>query len=886
MKKLVLFVALAMGFRAGAQVSVTGTDLKLSDVIDYYNKYEKPYRNHENEPESKKTGLAGKKFPERLENKDYQFDRWKWYWQQHLDGNGYMVSPVKTFNSWKAYQDKAATSRLTSSSGSNWVFQGDDSSGAGGSGVGRISVVAFHPTDANTYWIGSPGGGAWKTTNNGVTWTNMTNQLPLIAVTDIKINPANPNTIYLCTGDKDGSDYYSIGLLKSYNGGTTWNTTGITYTENQFRMANAILVNPIDTNSLIYASSQGIYRSFDGGTTWHGPVIGGNFMQLLYNPTDTNIVYATTYYNYGSGTPAQIFRSLNGGDTWTEVTHFTDGDRITLAVTPAAPGLVKAIVSASDGTNQDGLYGIFNSTDSGGSFTEIFTPAACGSGNQNLLSYNADGTQCGGQGFYDLTLAIDPTNANNVYCGGVNAWQSADGGSTWQIMNQWDSTLTGVVAIHADKHFMGFNPLVAGRYFETNDGGIYWSDNPNANSVWNNVTNGLGITQFYRMAVSNVATYEIGGAQDVGTKYIQGSTYIDADGGDGMECQMDPVDGTTFYASIYYGEIDLFTTTGGWMGTVSNNIPGTPQGGWVTPYILEPTCHTCVVAGYQDVYRSADEGTTWADISGPLTTGDLLRVVTTLADSNTFYAAEDGTNNLYYTHNMGATAWTTLTAPYSGQVLSDVYIDPWNAKKVWVAFSGYTTGGSPQVVEYNEVTNTWTPYNTNLPDVPVNCIQIDTQNRTMYVGTEVGVFYRDSLMSEWEPYSTGMPVVSVTDIQFDYATGKIWASTFGRSMWSSSRHIPYPTAVATIKTAPDQLSIWPNPNHGEFNVSLNNAVSLSDVDIKIIDNIGRTVWTGSSAVKSATIFVNTAGIAAGDYTLELNAAGNTGVLGRSKIVIY
>src|SRR5665213_2695015 len=93
----------------------------------------------------------------------------------------------------------------------------------------------------------------------------------------------------------------------------------------------------------------------------------------------------------------------------------------------------------------------------------------------------------------------------------------------------------------------GFHPLVPGRFFETNDGGIYWSDNPTATGIWNNITNGLGITEFYRVAVSNQATYEIAGAQDVGTKYVQNSIQIDADGGDGMECQIDPVDSTIFY---------------------------------------------------------------------------------------------------------------------------------------------------------------------------------------------------------------------------------------------------------------------------------------------------------------------------------------------------
>jgi len=881
---LLFFTVITASLVATAQLSVSGDHLKMSDVIEYYKKYQQPFRNNQSDPDRKRTGLANEKFQEKLENKDYQFDRWKWYWQQHLDANGYLVSPIKTFNSWKAYQERDAASRITSTSGANWVFQGDDSSGADGSGVGRIDVIAFHPTIANTYWIGSAGGGAWKTTNNGVTWTNMTNQLPLLSVSDIKFNPLNPNTMYLCTGDRDGSDYFSVGLLKSTNGGSSWNNTGITWNEYQMHLANAILVNPVDTNSLIFASDSGIYRSFNGGTTWTHPVILGNFMQLLYNPSDTNIVYATSNFNYSSSASAQIYRSNDGGNTWIQVTSFSNAIRITLAVTRANVAIVKAIVAVATGSAQNGLDGIYNSTDTGNSYTEIFIPADCSFGFDNLLAFNADGSQCGGQGYYDLTLAIDPANANNVFCGGVNAWYSMDGGMSWQIMNQWSNMLTGVPTIHADKHFMGFHPLVPGRFFETNDGGIYWSDGAAVSGIWNNVTNGLGITEFYRVAVSGPATYEIAGAQDVGTKYLQNFQYQDADGGDGMECQMDPVDSTTFYASSEYGNIDALSTVSGWLGTISNNIPGTPTGGWITPYIIEPTCHTCLFAGYQDVYQSPDGGNTWTDISGPLTSGDLLRVVTTTADSNTLFAADDGSNKLFYTHNRGTTGWTTLNAPYSGQNISDVIVDPRNADKIWVAFSGYASFGSPQIVEYNETTNIWTHYNTNLPDVPVNCLQLDKNTRTLYAGTEVGVFYRDTTMTQWQPYTTGMPVISVTDLQFNYVTGKLWAATFGRGLWSSPIHTLGPSGVTNVTSKPQNITIQPNPSHGNFTVSLNNAANGEAISIYIIDNIGNAVWKGSGNVQNAALDVSTTGMAAGDYILEVSGA--TGLLGRQKIVVY
>ena len=882
MKKIVLLACLsALCGSIGAQPIITGNQapVKLSDAVANYNKYIAPYRQGDKDKD------AGPKFAKEDREKDYQFKRWLWYWQQHLDANGYMVSPMKTWEEWSKLQQKNTAAKTTSTAiRGDWTFQGPDSSEAGGEGVGRINVVAFHPTDVNTFWIGSPGGGAWKTTNNGANWTCMTDQLPLLSISDIKFNPLNPNTVYMCTGDRDGQDYYSIGVLKSTNGGTTWNTTGISWTTSQFNVANSILVNPIDTNSLVLAATDGIYRSFNGGTTWTQVVPAGDYMQLLYRPNDTNIVYATSYYDYASSTNAQIWRSKDGGTTWTQVSSFTDADRVSLAVTAANPNIVKALVSAVDATNADGLSGIYSSSDTGHTFTQVFA-GGC-SGTQNLLSFNQDGTGCGGQGWYDLPIAISPANANLVYIGGVNGWNSVDGGVTWTIMNQWYPGLPGVAAIHADKHFMGFNPLLPTRFFETNDGGIYSSDDAIGSGVWNNLTNGLGITEFYRVSVSDGAGYEIAGAQDVGTKKVQPGLFEVADGGDGMETAIDFADATVAYASSENGYIDILSPVSALNpNDISYNIPpiGNVEGtgGWVTPFIIEPSCHTCLLAGYTQVYRSPDEGNSWTAISPVLTTssgyGDLLRVVTTIADSNTIYVAEDGTTNIFYTHNQGG-SWTTITAPYTGFTTSDVQVDPRDKDHIWVTFSGY---GSPQVAEWT-LSGGWSLLNTSLPDVPVNCIAVDKINRDLYVGTDIGVFYRDTTMSAWVPYTNGMPSLRVNDLQINYATSEIWAATFGRSLWKSGKHLST-SSVSIVPFLPDAISINPNPNHGSFTVTANN-INDKQVTMRLIDNAGKTVWEQQGVLHGNKLDVNVKGIISGTYLFELGT--EQGIAGRQKMVIY
>lgn len=867
-------------------ISGNASAVKLDDVIAVYKKMHPDYGIRQNR--IVKAILPG--LPKEENEVNYQFDRWLWYWKQHTDGNGYLVSAAKTWQEWKNEQHRNHNAaRTTSGVAANWVFVGPDSSDANGEGVGRINVVAFHPTDANTFWIGSPGGGAWKTTNNGASWTCMTDQLPLLSIADIVFNPLNPNTVYLCTGDRDGSDYPGIGVLKSYDGGVTWNTTGMTWAPNLYNVATSMLVNPLDTNSLILATTVGMYRSYDGGTTF-SMVNAGNFYQLLYRPNDTNTVYATSYISYSpSLLNAQIWRSTNGGTTWSQQTNFTTTDRVTIAVTPAAPNIVLGVGSASSGSNADGLDGIYKSSDAGNTFTEIYAGGCSG----NLLTWDAMGNGCGGQGWYTLPLAISLTDSNIVYTGGVNTWRSADGGHSWSIANQWTNQLSGVAVIHADKHWMAYNPLTPNVLFETNDGGVYSSSNPVSTGTWNNHTNRMGIEEIYRTSVTNITNFAIVGAQDVGTKIVRpAGVYEEADGGDGMACLLDYADSTVGYASSEGGYIDILNPTAAppifTANDISANISGGSiegTGGWVTPFILEPSCHTCILAGYAAVYKSTDEGSSWTSISSALTTGDLYRVVTTTADSNTIFATEDApSQNIYYTHDGGATLWTTMTAPYSGsQFISDIKIDPRDKNHIWVTYAGY---GSPQVAEWTP-SGGWQQINTGLPDLPVLCFAIDYLSRDIYVGTEIGVYYRDSTMTSWLPYATGMPNVEVTDIEINYAANELWAATYGRSLWKSPKHTttisPLAVMPAVVPFVADGVTISPNPNHGNFTVTVKN-IADKQVTMRLTDDNGKTVWQGNGTLRSGKLDVSINGLIAGTYIFEIGT-GNV-IEGKQKVVIY
>jgi len=840
----------------------TSKPVKLQDIADAW-KSDPEHANKETAEEAEEEGEA---------EINYQFNRWLWYWQQHTDSNGYMVSPVRTVREWLKY--KGQQNRLNyaakKTGSAIWSFQGPASFTGGGNGLGRMTAIGFHPTDTNTFWVGTAGGGAWKTTDNGATWTCMTdNSLPITGVSDIIINPVNPNSVYLLTGDRDGSgsiDFsnYSYGIIKSNNGGGTWDTTGITWQDSAKIVANSLVMNPKDTSTLLMATINGIYRSLDASKTWT-KVLNGNFIQLLYHPVDTNIIYAAGGPLLGNCT---VYRSTDGGATWTAASGFSSAIRISMAVTPANPGIVKAV--AADGTY--GLRGIYSSSDTGQNFNRIYdADSGC---QYNILSFDPKLTasSCKGQGWYDLCIAINPADSNSVFVGGVNMWHSPDGGKTWGIINQWTGSISTIQVVHADKHVLKYNPLNSHVLFECNDGGIYKSD-PDVFTTWNNITNGLGITQFYRIAVAGDTNLVLGGAQDNGSKGISGTLLTQPGGADGMTCAIDYSNPSVFYTSIYYGTI---TKHNGKTNT-SLKFTGSPQGAWVTPFVLSPFDPQTIYVGFGQLYQSTDGGSSW-NIFSKVFPNNIDRIA--LSYTNPDYIYVTAANSLWSTTDGGST-WTRIINLLGGTI-SDITVDPKDETHLWATFSGFTVN---RIGDYSLKSNKWTKQSGSLPKLPVNCITIDSNNNTIYIGTDVGIMYREPSMTDWALYGTNLPVVQVNDLKINYTTDELWAGTYGRGMWKAARDIPVSSGISIIPLANNVLNVFPNPNKGSFTISTTHADLVNkQVNVRLINNIGQSVWQSTTAFDaSGNLHISTNGIAQGTYTLEVT---HNSMMARTRIVVF
>ncbi|GAB4298661.1 MAG: T9SS type A sorting domain-containing protein [Marinilabiliales bacterium] len=693
------------------------------------------------------------------------YKRWEDFMVSRVDSKGMIYGSIL----WQEYQKVKDKKSING----NWVHLGPtdtplDINGGYKSGSGRVNCVEFHPTDTNIFWVGSPSGGLWKTTDGGNTYFTTTDDLASIGISDIAVNPVNPDIIYIATGDGDASDTYSIGILKSTDGGITWNTTGLPFNITDYVTFRRLLINPSNPDVLIASSDAGIYRTTDGGLTWTN-VLSGNYKDLEFMPGNPNVVYTTLYGWSGN---AAILKSTDNGASFTDITdtiNVTQINRIELAVTPANPQVIYALCSKED---DNGFYAIYKSSDAGNSWAQMSNH-----NNINLLGWSEYGDDSGGQGWYDLSLAVSPVNENEVYAGGVNIWKSIDGGSTWTINAHWYGA-GGTQYVHADQHSFEFHP-VTHTLFSGNDGGLYKTDN--GGNTWIDISDGLEILQVYRIGCSYTdSTIITAGCQDNGTMKKETNSWFYIMGGDGMETIVDYSNEDIIYGEYYYGNISISYDGGHTFSDIKPSLTG--DGAWITPYIIHPSDPNTLYIGFTDVYKTTNRGNSWNNISNNLTGGDnLIALAIAPSDDQVIYAATY--QQIWKTTNGGNT-WTEITSNLPNLTIRYIAVSQFDPNHVWIALSGYDAGN--KVFESIDGGNNWTNYSTGLPNLPVNCIVYQNNtNHGLYVGTDVGVYYRNASMTSWIPFMNGLPNVIVNELEIHYPTKKIRAATYGRGVWES-----------------------------------------------------------------------------------------------------
>ena len=754
------------------------------------------------------------------------FKRWEYYWEFGVDartGKFPKVNPITVVKEWEQLRNSKAAKNA------DWQLVGPTSSSGGYAGVGRINTIAFHPTDTDTYWIGAPSGGVWKTTDNGATWTCLTDHNAVLGISDILIpdDYATSNTIYIATGDRDGWDNNSIGVLKSTDGGQTWNTTGLTFNIGSGDMVSRLLQHPTDPNTIIAATTDGVMKTTDGGVTWDDRLSYSYFIDLEHKPGDFDTFY-------GAKTNGQIYTTTDAGENWTRVLN-SGGDRIELAVTPDDPTLVYALVS----NNQGGLKGIYKSSNSGASYPMIYDGSVSGN---NLLGWDNGGDD-GGQGWYDLAIAASPTNADIVLIGGINTWKSTDGGNTWDMENHWTGSY-GAQAVHADKHMLKYREN--GDLFECNDGGVYISDSDGNSYSWTDKTNGMAISQIYRLGVAATNDDEtIIGLQDNGTKLSYDGNWADVRGGDGMECIIDYTNENVQYNTVYYGAIRRTTNHWGFSSDVTPS--GAQQGAWVTPYIIDPNDNETLYAGYANVWKTTNRGDSWTQISSMNSSNKLRSLAIAPSNSDVLYTADQ--YDIWKTSN-GGSNWNNISAGLPYNSITYIAVKHNDPNTVWVTVNGYDDSN---VYKSTNGGSSWTDISEGLPELPVTSIVEYTESsmEVLFVSTEVGIYVKKG-DDPWASFNAGLPNVRVDEIEIYYdanpANNKLRAATYGRGLWES----PIPDVYPIV-----------------FNVVDNDTGSpIADASITVSGEA--QINTNTSGQASLNLFD-------GDYTYTVTADGYTSI---------
>ena len=636
--------------------------------------------------------------------------------------------------------------------------------------TGRLSAIAVHPTDANTIYIGGAQGGVWKTTDGGTSWTPQTDSECSLAMGSIAIDPVDPNIVYAGTGEQHFSadSYYGCGVLRTADGGASWVHVGAA----QFQTAaggariSRVVIDPatagsVSSTTVLVASDFGVFRSTNSGANWT-EVLSGIATDLVVDPSDNTVLYAAVD---GNG----VSKSTDGGVSWTVSSSGLPSasvGRINLAIAPSDPQTLFASIQHA---SQNDLLGIFKTT----------------TGAATWVQATASGAGCGVQCWYDMALAVHPTDPNTVYFGGISLFRSTDGGSNF-------FGISG--GIHVDQHYLAFDPQNPNTVYVGNDGGIYKSTD--AGSSWSSLNTNLSLTQFYGGASLHPTDPNdaIGGTQDNGTVGFTGTPdWSSLFGGDGGFTAIDFLNPTTRYTETQWTQSSGFSgprrSDGGNAGPFSLKVSGiitSERGLFIPPLVMSPSDPQTLYFGTVRLYQTTNRADLWQAISPDLTSGGSISSIAEAPSDPSVIYVGTSSGDVQVTTN-GGTVWTAINAGLPNRFVTDIAVDPTDSQTAYLTVSGF---GSGHVFVTADAGMTWQDVSANLPNVPVNAILLEPGTpSTIYLGSDLGAFVSTDGGGSWSPFNDGLPLVAVFDLAVNDNTDLLLAATHGRGMFSRTLDI-------------------------------------------------------------------------------------------------
>ncbi|MFA5834149.1 MAG: T9SS type A sorting domain-containing protein [Bacteroidota bacterium] len=716
---------------------------------------------------------------------------------------------------------------------------------------GRTLAVAINPQNTKTIYAGSASGGLWRSFTEGkgaVAWHYMKTGFPTLAVSSIAISPKDSNVMMIGTGEvynqyssigglsiRTTRGSYGIGILKTTDGGATWQKTLDWSKSNQWGV-QAVKIHPNFINRVWAATSEGIYKSVDTGKTWMNVSDIPMGTDLVFDMLDSNVVIAA-HGNLGS-VGGGIYRTLDGGKTWDQLTiglPVNFGGKILFAQYQSAPN----VIYASIGNGAVSGTWLCKTTNYGDTWTTIST--------FDYASY---------QGWYSHIVGVDPGDSSKIICGGVDLFKSTNGGLKLTQKSDWAAWYFGKPLpgepegppnySHADHHAIVYDPTNYDKIYFGNDGGVFCSTD--GGETFEGRNGGYQTTQFYNgfssaWLDSNIA---IGGMQDNATAIYDGSVaWYRVIGGDGCMTAMSPTSVDTMYGS--WQSLNILRSINRGISFSGMSIPSGAATNFVGPYTLSESNPKILYAGKDKVFKTTNAGVSWTTTNAntALDGNPVLTIAISPTNSDTVYVSTTPVSSrarIFRTTN-GGTTWTNITGTLPDRYMIDIAVDPNDSKVLYVTLSGFFIS---HLYKSADAGTTWSDIGAGLPDVPTSAVVINPfDTKQVYVGNDLGVYVSTNNGTTWISFNNGLyDATSIMDLSISRKNKSVRAVTHGngvfeRKLFDGITSIrPEPSVATEFRLEQN----YPNPFNPTTTLRFEIEVS-SFVTLTVYDETGKNVST-------------------------------------------
>ncbi len=742
-----------------------------------------------------------------------------------------------------------------------WEFCGPTNIG------GRVTDIEV----ANNYvYVAAASGGIFRTINNGGYWESIFDDAASLSIGDMAVAPSDPMIIYAGTGEPNAGGgsltYDGNGVYKTTDGGDSWHHKG---PENIGSIGRMVVSaeNPdvcyVGAMGYLFENNpeRGVYRTRDGGETWENVLHindSTGIIDMAINPVSPDTVYAAAWQrvrrpnrrSYG-GPSSGIYRSIDGGDTWSELTNGlpNTAGRIGITVSKSNPEILYAFYTDANTANVEGIY---KTTDYGESWFPV----------------NSSGVTSVPYMWWFGKIEVSPVNPDHVYLIGFVMEKSTNGGNTWNMV---------FPSAHVDQHTVWIDPANQSKVIIGHDGGVHLSYNGGTSGT---KLNGLPVTQFYTCEMDYSHPERLyGGTQDNSSMRTMTGNVDDWEiifSGDGFKTLVDPLDNSYVYTESQYGNFVRSTNGGNTFMPAMSGIGFSDRFNWNTPVVFDPNNPEILYLGSNKLYKTVNRAVSWTPVSQDLTKnnpqlnltyGTITTISVSPLNGDVIYVGTDD-GNVQVTTN-GGLEWSLITSTLPNRWVTSVLADPDDVNGAYVTLSGYRHGtNTGHIYKTTDQGETWVDISGDLPDMPVNELLKVAATGVLYIATDIGVFCSVNEGLTWDLLGENLPALVVNDICYHDLENILVAGTFGRGMFriTPDHYVGYEelTEIPVLNA-----NVFPNPCESQTMLTLD-IPQQDHYNILLFDQSGRMVnmvFDGQLYMGSTSVSIDMEGIPSGMYVV-------------------